>query len=46
MVFHANKNPAREHVRRYNRPQSLEISAIIPGAEDGIVGRQDLVARR
>lgn len=46
MIIHSDKRPASEHFCRYNGLSTSEIAAIILGAEDGIVGRQDLVIRR
>lgn len=42
MIIHSNRRPSAEHVSRYSRPQSSESAAIISGAEDGIVGRQNI----
>lgn len=46
MVILTNKNLSQEHVNRYHRLQSSYIAAIIPGAEYGIVDKQDIVSQR
>ncbi len=46
IVIHADKKPAAEHVRRYNGPSCSEVAALIPGNEDGAVGKRDIVVRR
>ncbi|CDF33944.1 ATP dependant DNA helicase PIF1 [Chondrus crispus] len=46
MVIHADRRPSHEHVRRYNGPEASEVAALIPGNEDGEIGRRDIVVRR
>jgi len=46
MVIHADRRPSSEHARRYNGPSASEVAALIPGSEDGEVGRRDIVLRR
>ncbi|CDF37673.1 unnamed protein product [Chondrus crispus] len=46
MVIHADRRPSHEHVRRYNGPEVSEVAALIPGNEDGEIGRRDIVVRR
>ncbi|CDF33021.1 unnamed protein product [Chondrus crispus] len=46
MVIHADRRPSHEHVRRYNGPEASEVAALIPGNEDGQIGRRDIVVRR
>ncbi|CDF38382.1 ATP dependant DNA Helicase PIF1 [Chondrus crispus] len=46
MVIHADSRPSYEHVRRYNGPEASEVAALIPGNEDGEIGRRDIVVRR
>lgn len=46
MVNHENKKLSHTHVHRYQRPQSSKIGAPIPGAGNGIVGKQDIVIRK
>jgi len=46
MVIHADRRPSGAHVGRYNGPSSSEVAAIVPGSEDGEVGRRDIVLRR
>ncbi|CDF39898.1 ATP dependant DNA helicase PIF1 [Chondrus crispus] len=46
MVNHADRRPSYEHVRRYNGPEASEVAALIPGNEDGEIGRRDIVVRR
>lgn len=43
IVSHVERRPTAQHIRRYNGPAALETATIIPGAEDGIVGRSDVV---
>ena len=43
MVIHAHRRPTIEHARRYNRPESSEVIALIPGPENGIVGNREIV---
>ncbi|CDF36122.1 unnamed protein product [Chondrus crispus] len=46
MVIHGDRRPSHEHVRRYNGPEASEVAALIPGNEDGEIGRRDIVVRR
>ncbi|CDF40383.1 ATP dependant DNA helcase [Chondrus crispus] len=46
MVIHADRRPSHEYVRRYNGPEASEVAALIPGNEDGEIGRRDIVVRR
>ena len=46
MVTHHDRRPNHEHVRRYNGPEASEVAALIPGNEDGEIGRRDIVVRR
>ena len=39
MVIHADCRPSCEHLRRYNDPEASEVAALIPGIEDGEIGR-------
>ena len=43
MVIHADRRPTTGHARRYNRPESSEVAALIPGPENGMVGNRDIV---
>ena len=43
MVIHADRRPTTEHARRYNRPESSEVAALIPGPDNGMVGNRDVV---
>ncbi|CDF38180.1 ATP dependant DNA helicase PIF1 [Chondrus crispus] len=42
MVIHADRRPSYEHVRRYNGPEASEVAALIPGNENGEIGRGTL----
>ncbi len=44
--IHAEKRPANEHVRRYNVPSCSEVAALIPGNEDGMIGKRDILVRK
>lgn len=46
MIIRSDRRPASEHFHRYNDPQASEIAAIILEAEDGIIGRQDIIIFR
>ncbi len=46
IVIHADKRPANEHVRRYNGPSCSEVAALIPGNEDGMIGKRDILVRK
>ena len=46
MFVHADCRPSHEHVRRHNGPEASEVAALIPGNEDGEIGRRDIVVRR
>ncbi len=46
IVIHADKRPANEHVRRYSGPSSSEVAALIPGNEDGMIGKRDILVRK
>lgn len=46
MIIRSDSRPDFEHDRRYNGPSASEIVAIIPGTEDCIVGKLDIVIRR
>ncbi|CDF36554.1 unnamed protein product [Chondrus crispus] len=46
MVIHADRRPSYEHVRRYNGPEASEVAALIPGNENGEIGRREMVVRR
>lgn len=46
MVIHADRRPSNEHVRRYNGPEASEVAVLIPGNEDGEIGRRDIVVRK
>lgn len=46
MVIHADRNPEDAHVGPYNGPSSSEIAAIIPGSEDGMIWRRDILLSR
>ena len=46
IVIYADRGPSNEHVRRYNGPEASEVAALIPGNEDGEIGRRDIVVRR
>ena len=46
MVIHADRRPSEAHRGRYNGPSTSEVAAIIPGSEDGQIGKRDIVLRR
>lgn len=46
MIVHADKNPAPEHVRRYNKINSSGIPAIVSGAEEDELSSRVLRPRR
>ncbi|CDF39890.1 ATP dependant DNA helicase [Chondrus crispus] len=46
MVIHADRRPSYEHVRQYNGPEASEVAALIPGNENGEIGRRDIVVCR
>lgn len=46
MVIHEARRRATEHARLYNGSEVSEVFAIIPGAEDGIIGRRHFVFKR
>ncbi len=46
IVIHADKKPANEHVRCYNGPYCSEVAALIPGTEDGVIGKRDILVRK
>lgn len=45
IVIHENQRSLSELIRRYNGPESSAVVAIIPRAQDGIVGRIDIAWR-
>lgn len=45
-IIYSDKSPASVHVLQYNGPSASKIALNIPGVEDGIIGRQDIVIRR
>ncbi len=45
IVIHADKRPENEHVRRYNGPSCSEVAALIPGNDDGMIGKRDILVR-
>lgn len=46
MVSYSNRRPENELVSRYNGPKTSEMTAILLGVDDGIVGRQEIVLRK
>ncbi len=46
IVIHSDKRPANEHVRRYNGPSCSEVAALVPGNEDGMIGKWDILVRK
>ncbi len=46
IVFHADKRPSTEHVRRTKGSSFSEVDALIPGNEDGMVDNRNIVLRR
>ncbi len=46
IVIHADKGPANEHLRRYNGPSSSAGAAVIPGNEEGMIGKRDILVRK
>lgn len=46
MVIRSDERPAIEHVHRYDSLRASKVAAIIPGADGGIVGGQDIVICR
>lgn len=46
VIIHSNKRPTFGHDRRYKGSSSLQLRAIIPGTEDGIVESQNILIRR
>ena len=45
LAIHADKKPAEEHVRRYNAPTSSEVAALIVGAENDLINKNDIILR-
>lgn len=47
MVMHVDKNPSREHQRRKNEPEALEVAAITPGVDDTLISNhRDVILQR
>ncbi len=46
IVIHADKRPANEHVRCYNGPSYSVVAALIPGNEDGMIVKRDILVRK
>ncbi len=46
IVIHADMRPEIEHVRRYNRPSCSEVSALMPGNEEGMSGKRDILVTK
>ncbi len=45
-VIHADERPTNEHVCRYNGPSCSEVAALIPGNEDGMIGKRDILVKK
>lgn len=46
MVVHAYRNPTWGHSRRFNLPEFSKIAAIVPGADDGHIGKRVIRVHR
>ncbi len=46
IVIHADKRPANEHIHRSNGSTCSELAALIPGDEDGMIGKGDVLFRK
>ncbi len=46
IVIHADKRLANEHARRSNGPSCSEAAALMPGDEDGMIGKRDIFVRK
>lgn len=46
MVIHSNRRPAEQHIRGYNDPHAFKVVSIVPGVDDGIISREDIIFRR
>ncbi len=45
IIIHADSRPANEQVRSYNGPSWSEFAALIPGNEDGMIRKRDILVR-
>lgn len=45
-IIRKDRRPIADQVRQYNGPEALGVAATIPGVEDGIAGRRDIVLKR
>lgn len=46
VIIHSNEHLASQNACLINGPQEYVIGFIIPGTEDGIIGRQNIIIRR
>ncbi len=46
IVINAEQKPANEYVRRYNRLSCFDGAALIPGHDDGMIGKREIQVRK